>query len=815
MISASSEYKEIMNRPIRNRAFISVGIGIINQNAQASGKASGDFTYWSYGDVFNTNTSRIEYATLEDNFMKADGSQYFMPENDDLMQAQQNGITTENVNQPIRIDFPEVYAIKGITIEFASAYPTSFKIKTAEKTLTYSNDSEKFVTADVLGDTDYIIITPLAMVGGNQRFRIKSVLMGVGLQYGNQQTKDFNIDEYVSPISEDLPSENMVFSFYDEDNNFDVDDANSFMDFLETMQKITVSFGLELDNGEVEWHQILTQYLKEWKSQEGIVSFTATDRLSQMEDEYSLANRIYERTAYKEAESIFSDAGLEPDEYYIDDYLNDIILNNPMPEGTHKECLQILANACRCAIRQDANGKIAIQANFAIVLDPEDLSVETNGIADWSKSKNLLIGTSTTYADMTRDFMRTDGQMYFLPEDRSYLDTSYVSKQISDENGAYNKNLIPYPYSDANKTQNGITWTVNSDGSVTAKGSNTVDGQNIFNLRTRLESGNDKLVLPAGIYTISGCPSGGKGSNWYIQVGKTGSDGNWQAIGYDYGNGVTITLIEKTQLQIQLIVRTANDVDITFKPQLEVGEIATSYQPFQGNPTIAITMPAAHTYYGVNIDFAGNSPKEMIIHTQKNGVAQESVYFSDLKNKSTLHHEFLSFDKMIFEFTKGYPNNRILINKISFGSLSDYVLTKTNMLENPIGYKEKRVKAVRVKMFTYQNNQDGAPTEVEDEIYETKIIGDVGEVKTLQNPLVSTKEHAEMLAEWIGNYYANNISYDVKFRGEPRLNAADIIHMESKKRSNLQVEVTRNKLSFNGTFRGELELRKALKMTGE
>lgn len=813
MISASSEYKEIMNRPIRNRAFISVGIGIINQNAQASGKASGDFAYWSYGDVFNTNTSRIEYATLEDNFMKADGSQYFMPENDDLMQAQQNGITTENVNQPIRIDFPEVYAIKGITIEFASAYPTSFKIKTAEKTLTYSNDSEKFVTADVLGDTDYIIITPLAMVGGNQRFRIKSVLMGVGLQYGNQQTKDFNIDEYVSPISEDLPSENMVFSFYDEDNNFDVDDANSFMDFLETMQKITVSFGLELDNGEVEWHQILTQYLKEWKSQEGIVSFTATDRLSQMEDEYSLANRIYERTAYKEAESIFSDAGLEPDEYYIDDCLNDIILNNPMPEGTHKECLQILANACRCAIRQDANGKIAIQANFAIVLDPEDLSVETNGIADWSKPKNLLIGTSTTYADMTRDFMRTDGQMYFLPEDRSYLDTSYVSKQISDENGAYNKNLIPYPYSDANKTQNGITWTVNSDGSVTVSG--TATSKTKFMLAVRQD---ESLKVPYGTYTLSGCPQGGGKDTFCLRLDKGTVSEFVGNVCIDYGNGATsiVSLASDETAQVEITIYQGATVDnITFKPQLEAGEIATSYQPFQGNPTIAITMPAAYTYYGVNIDFAGNSPKEMIIHTQKNGVAQESVYFSDLKNKGALHHEFLSFDKMIFEFTKGYPNNRILINKISFGSLSDYVLTKTNMLENPIGYKEKRVKAVRVKMFTYQNNQDGTPTEVEDEIYETKIIGDVGEVKTLQNPLVSTKEHAEMLAEWLGNYYANNISYDVKFRGEPRLNAADIIHMESKKRSNLQVEVTRNKLSFNGTFRGELELRKALKMTGE
>lgn len=671
MISVSSEWKDIMSRHIRNRAFISIGIGITNQNAQASGKASGNFGYWSYGDIFNTNISRIEYATLEENFMKADGSQFFMPENDELMQLQQNGISTQDIMGSIRMDFPEVYAIKGITLDFSSAYPTRFKIETSEKELSYTNNSEKFVTTDVLGETNYIIITPLSMVGGNQRFRIKSAVMGVGLNYTNSQTKSFDMEEYVSSISEDLTSEATKFSFYDEENNFDVDDDTSFIGFLETMQKVTVSFGLELDNGNVEWHQIATQYLQDWRSQKGIISFTATDRLSQMEDEYTLGNKIYQRTAYEEAESIFSDAGLEPDEYLIDDYLEDVVLNNPMPVGTHKECLQILANACRCIVRQDENGKVVMRANFANVLDPDDLTVETNGVADWSKPENLFIGTSVEYADMTQDFMRADGSMYFMPEGGDYLETAYVSKQMSD------------------------------------------------------------------IYGL-----------------------------------------------------------------------------FEENPTVAVSMPAAYAYYGVNIDFGGNPPKEILIHTYKGDAARETVKFRNLVKKSHLFYEFLSFDKMVFEFTKGYPCNRVLVNKISFGSLSDYVLTKTNMLEYPIGYKEKQTKSVMVKVFTYQNNEEGEPEEIEDNVFVERIINQTGEPKTLQNPLVGTKEHAELLAEWVGNYYANNVSYDVKFRGEPRMNAADIIHMESDKKNNLQVEVTNSKLSFNGVFSGSLELRRALKTTG-
>lgn len=669
MINVSSQYKDIMGRYIRNRAFLSVGIGIINQNAQENGSVSAELAYFSRGNVFNANQSRVEYATLEEGYNKADGSKLFVPENDEMMQLNYNGIVTDDVMGEVKISFPEVYSIKGITLVFGSAYPTEFEIETAEKTLSYINNAESFLTTDVLGDTDYIIIRPLAMVGGEQRFRLQSVLMGVGLAYSNEQTKSFSHKDYVSTISEELPSESLSFSFYDEKGLFNVDDDSSFIDFLETMQKITVSFGIELDDGTVEWHQVATNYLKDWKSQKGVVSITATDRLAQMEDEYNLGNRIYERSAGEEAELIFADAGLQPDEYYIDDYLYDVPLVNPMPVGTHKECLQLLANACRCIIRQDENGRITIKANFATVLDPDDLTVSTNGHTDWSKPSNILIGSDVVYADLTKDFLKADGKMYFLPEGEAYLETSYVSEQVADEDGT-----------------------------------------------------------------------------------------------------------------------------------------------FEENPTLTISMPAAYTYFGINVEFDGNPPSEMVIHTYKADEVVDTVTFKGLGKNNSLMYEFKSFDTMVFEFTKGYPLNRVLVNKVSFGALSDYLLTKRSMMENPIGFKERRTKSVRVRVFTFANDEEGNPQEVEDSVYVEQIVHAVGDIKTLQNPLVSTTEHATLLAEWLGNYYGNNISYDVQYRGEPRVVGGDTIHMESDKKSNLQVDVVSNNITFNGAFKGEFELRRALKM---
>ena len=101
---------------------------------------------------------------------------------------------------------------------------------------------------------------------------------------------------------------------------------------------------------------------------------------------------------------------------------------------------------------------------------------------------------------------------------------------------------------------------------------------------------------------------------------------------------------------------------------------------------------------------------------------------------------------------------------------------------------------------------------MEDSVYVKQNVSNAGEVKYCENPLVSTEEHAKLIAEWLGNYYANNISYDVDYRGDPIIESADIIYMESEKVSNLQVEIERQKLTFNGAFSGSLSLRRAMRV---
>jgi hypothetical protein len=203
----------------------------------------------------------------------------------------------------------------------------------------------------------------------------------------------------------------------------------------------------------------------------------------------------------------------------------------------------------------------------------------------------------------------------------------------------------------------------------------------------------------------------------------------------------------------------------------------------------------------------------MDVKTYLDGSLKEYISFNDLEKENTLEHDFKKFDTAIFIFgNTSVPYNRVAVNQISFGYSTTYTLRQDDMLEAPVGYREKRTKSVSVKIFTYYIDEYDNLQEKDDENYYTKSLNDTGERVTFENQLISTEEHAKEVAEWLGNYYSNNVSYEVSFRGEPRLNATDIIHMESDYLNNLQVEIEQHDFTYNGAFGGKLSLRRALRM---
>ena len=141
MQRVSAKYKEIMDRPLRNRGYMAVSVGVVNQEAQASGNFTGKYEPWS--DMiapFGNDVQDVKYVTMEQNYFRVDGSMFFLPEGELAQYRNGTGVIATDVLGVVTITFPVHFAIKGLTIDFEEwCYPTRFTVQTEEKILKYSN----------------------------------------------------------------------------------------------------------------------------------------------------------------------------------------------------------------------------------------------------------------------------------------------------------------------------------------------------------------------------------------------------------------------------------------------------------------------------------------------------------------------------------------------------------------------------------------------------------------------------------------------------------------------------------------------------
>jgi len=136
------------------------------------------------------------------------------------------------------------------------------------------------------------------------------------------------------------------------------------------------------------------------------------------------------------------------------------------------------------------------------------------------------------------------------------------------------KNILQYPYPETTRTHNGITYTANSDGTVTATGTATADSFFFFHT---LEN---PLKLSAGTYTFSGCPVGG-GFDGYSIRGQNITSGDYFSA--DIGEGRTIVLTEAlTDIRLYITIGAGVTVDgLAFAPMLAKEGGKTDYEPYK------------------------------------------------------------------------------------------------------------------------------------------------------------------------------------------------------------------------------------------
>lgn len=128
------------------------------------------------------------------------------------------------------------------------------------------------------------------------------------------------------------------------------------------------------------------------------------------------------------------------------------------------------------------------------------------------------------------------------------------------------------------KISNGITFTVNSDGTVLADGTNdtTANSSLIIN----------RYELSPGTYVLNGCPSGGAINTYRLAIQETGS---YSVLGsIDIGNGSgEFTIDTTTTVQIAIFIQKGLTINkLLFKPMLRKATIADdTYEQYGASPS--------------------------------------------------------------------------------------------------------------------------------------------------------------------------------------------------------------------------------------
>lgn len=737
MQKVSKAYKESMQSSLRERAYIMISFGLVNQEAQAKATVdNGSYAYYSNKDnIFGEHIDDTVYATLEEEFTKVDGSMFFLPRATEGGRYYDTGIVSDKLVSEARCEVvislnTIATDFKGLTINFGENYPVDFDIvgSTGQTIEFRGNTKSKWSTEEVLENTTYIKLVFYKMKNPQSRLRIYSIMFGYGLVYYNDSVMSSALDSYVSPIGADVPQFDFSVTLKNYDHYFNVDNPNSAINYLETGQEMDIMYGYQTPGSDtIEWIQGNHLWCSEWESDDNTATIRCQDIFRNMDGEYvkglySAAGKSY----YALAEEILKDAGIS--EYYIDPRLKKLYSNNPIPRVKYKEALQIIANACRCILTQSRDGKVQIKSNFM-----PSASIATNGEETYSNAANVLTDTpKVEYATLAGNYTPTDGTMFFLPRNgKAALTTGYVSKEISGANGTFTKNPV-------------VTITM-------------------------------------------------------------------EAIRAYYG--------------LKLVFGTA--------------------------------LPAAFTIR----TYKGGEP-----------VNEYPVEKDEINTTSIILRDFDDFDVMKIEFTKtAKPYNRIVLNYFSLSDVVDFTMNRRDMTSSPKAIKQELIKEVIVPCYTYQENNREENLVYEDigvvagevetyyiqdpsygykvkldevegkatvvawsnyfvtikfnvtgsfklevqgyrykivEKYVTVSLNARGKTVKWKNPLISNTTMANELAAWLADYYTAGIEYEYDTRGNPELDATDIVYQENEFHDGMRVNIYRHTVNFKQAFSGRVTARR-------
>ena len=236
------------------------------------------------------------------------------------------------------------------------------------------------------------------------------------------------------------------------------------------------------------------------------------------------------------------------------------------------------------------------------------------------------------------------------------------------------ENLISFPYGDTTVTRNGITWTVNADGSVTANGTATSDSD--FNLKKYAY--DDFIKLNVGeACTLSGYPSSGLGKGYIII-----QDISYKQDALTEGTATTFTP-KYNSYYMQIKILSGKTVsNLVIRPMLNKGTTALPYQPYftglRDSKVTAIESVGRNIFGGLAL---ANKIKEVAPSSTLNEQNKTIEYYSYEVGEKKLFKGFKPNTQYTFilkgKSAENFPNLGVAYTDGTFVSIPSFTTANT------------------------------------------------------------------------------------------------------------------------------------------
>lgn len=617
-----------------------------------------------------------------------------------------------------------------------AGFTLTFGTQPYSVTITNGSKTETFITnakENYRIDDGYNNCHYIKITPNTGKLSLKSITFGIGLQFTDRQLISTVRENTVSHISADLPSKIFTMTVDNRTNMFSKDNPFGYANYLQEKQEVTYEYGREMSDGSIYKIKGGKVRLKSWTSNDHEATFRCVGNLDYLEGVFHKGQYYKDGiSAYALAEQVFEDAGIT--NYVLDESLKRVSIFNPIPLCEYREALKMIANASRSVLYEDRDGNICItNSNLPSYI----YTVEFEGAANYSIPTAIFDDNSMyNYADAEHEYATADGSLLFLPENDSFRQVGFVSSQIANSNGQFTND----PHMDIkfksefvlSKFILNFAVVVPTSVTITCKwNGNTVNTQTLTNLSLATS------YIYEGTIDEIVIRFNGANTNQRIHLNNIRLIGeiNYELTYHELKDTPEATSLEKVS-KINVHTYAFNE------EKLEEGYSKSSY---------------------INIDRKENEDGGDTVSIDTGS----SVYGSAVATiKATVGENLVTFNDPYYNY------------KVTHGTIKEsgvYYCVVVSDIEQDIDIYAQ-------------------PYSITDNVY-TVNIHERGVEKNSENPLIGSSIMAKQQAEWLRDYYDDDLEYSLVYRGDPILDADDLIYLENKFVANNEIRITQETIS--------------------